>query len=280
MIVVRQDSSHIELMQRAERPVVYLDLWALMSIAEEQAERLAGALHSRQGTLALSGVHIMECARVSSDETLRAVERLLRLVCPRLCFLESKPGRVVRGENRAVLDGTPQLAQYDDAFLNVFVLRGKTGREFRRLDPDGLLFEFREPAVRDLMLDARRRLCAYMEENLELDRAEAREKRKGRLKSEGDKGRAVRPALTQSLFRELINLILRDRRTVMTENDWFDLWHSVVPVSYCDLVVLDRAWQVRVAEACRRLRASGVTTPAARVFSARTIDAFWEAIEA
>lgn len=34
-----------------------------------------------------------------------------------------------------------------------------------------------------------------------------------------------------------------------------------------------------VAEACRRLRSSGLAMPAARVFSARSIESFWEAIE-
>lgn len=279
MISVQIDARNVSMQQRATPPVVYLDQWALRDIAKGSHQRFTEVLLRRGGTLALSALHLMESAKISSRPTREGIERLLASVCPHLCFIQPKAGRVVDQED-ALLTGRSFVGpQFDDAFLEVFVLRGRTGRDYRGLNPAGLLSELREvgPLGEQVGLIVQK-LHATFDEDLT-------HRRERYARDAGARHRVRRPPKgppmpfpTRFLFEELLNSLVRDRMT-MAPNDWMDFFHSVVPVSYCNFVLLDRRWHAKVTEACRRLRRSGLITRAAQVFSPRTMGEFWVAFD-
>jgi hypothetical protein len=279
MISVQIDARNVSMQQRAIPPVVYLDQWALRKIAEESHQRFTEVLVRRGGTLALSVLHLIESAKMSRRPTREGIERLLASVCPHLCFIQPKAGRVIDQEN-ALLTGRSFVApQFDDAFLEIFVLRGRTGRDYRGLNPTGLLSELREGGPLDEQIGPIvEKLHATFDEDLT-------RRRERYARDAGARHRVLRPPKgpprpfpTRFLFEELLDSLVRHRMT-MEPNDWMDFWHSVVPVSYCDFVLLDRRWHAKVTEACRRLRRSGLITRAAQVFSPRTMGEFWAAFD-
>ena len=72
-----------------------------------------------------------------------------------------------------------------------------------------------------------------------------------------------------------------DTNAPFTANDAVDLMHAADAVDYCDLVLLDKAWERRVNGLRKRIAEEGVDMPIARCFSKSNngIEAFLDAIE-
>ncbi len=60
---------------------------------------------------------------------------------------------------------------------------------------------------------------------------------------------------------------MRDGRSTIGRNDALDFFHTVVPVAYCDIVLLDGRWRDQVDRLRRRLERAGVGFPVANVMS-------------
>jgi hypothetical protein len=74
---------------------------------------------------------------------------------------------------------------------------------------------------------------------------------------------------TRVILTELVATMLTNSEMRLTRNHGIDLRHAVVPVSYCDLVLLDKHWTAQVEKVRARLREGGLDVPIARVFSER-----------
>ena len=89
-------------------------------------------------------------------------------------------------------------------------------------------------------------------------------------------------AFTQTgacLQRELLRTFLVDSGKKVERSDVIDVGHAVVPVAYCDYVLLDSHWRTQVEIAKRRIAAAGMTFPMAKVFSAPGIEDFLRELE-
>jgi len=98
-----------------ESPSVYLDHWALRTIASrgELAERLASALGRASGTLCISVWNILEFSKVSCVATIRQAEAVLEACFPRLFFVECDPRIVIEREND-LLAGAGSMSPHAD----------------------------------------------------------------------------------------------------------------------------------------------------------------------
>jgi hypothetical protein len=87
---------------------------------------------------------------------------------------------------------------------------------------------------------------------------------------------------TRFVLRELVRSFLIDQRLTLTRNHAIDLLHAIVPVAYCDFVLLDKHWEAQIDRMRGRLEAAGVAVPTARVFSGKAgqIEAFLRALGA
>ena len=63
--------------------------------------------------------------------------------------------------------------------------------------------------------------------------------------------------------------LLIDTKTKLTRNYVTDLFHAVVPVAYCDFVLLDSYWKTKVGQVYKSLNEAGLSMPIARVFSGK-----------
>src|SRR5262249_22226799 len=74
---------------------------------------------------------------------------------------------------------------------------------------------------------------------------------------------------TRFLLYEFLRALLIDTKTKLTRNYVTDLFHAVVPVAYCDFVLLDSHWKTKVEQVYKRLNKVGLSIPSARVFSGK-----------
>ena len=74
---------------------------------------------------------------------------------------------------------------------------------------------------------------------------------------------------TRFLLYEFLRALLIDTKTKITRNYVIDLFHAVVPVAYCDFVLLDRHWKTKVEQVYKSISKVGLSIPIARVFSGK-----------
>ena len=60
---------------------------------------------------------------------------------------------------------------------------------------------------------------------------------------------------------------MENRKLKITRKHAIDLLHAVVPVAYCDFVLLDKNWRTQVEHARTRFNKAGLSVPIARIFS-------------
>lgn len=78
---------------------------------------------------------------------------------------------------------------------------------------------------------------------------------------------------TRELFQLAFDFVLQNQSMTMSSNEWHDFFHLVVPVAYCDIVLLDKRWATFVAQ-------TKFSYPdIAFVFDHRTIDDFYYKLE-
>jgi hypothetical protein len=82
MISIRIVGAQIVLDQRSTNPLVYLDHAPLMEVAEHHRDEFVTVLRRRNGTLALTWLHLLEFSKVVSDATTSEAEWLLLPLCP------------------------------------------------------------------------------------------------------------------------------------------------------------------------------------------------------
>ena len=258
------DAGNLAIQQQMHSPAVYLDHWAMRRISEDSAleTRFVEVLTRKAGTLVISWLNLFEFTKMRDPKTVRAAEKLLEDVIPQLFFIESNPFKVMENEAHLsagyVGSGAPQA--------DTDLLRGLTF-----LRPAGLkaftaegLITFLHEADIGKMIDE---LSSTVVERIEAMRVEMdssvsvenliRHRPQNRTFVNG----------TAQILQELLRRFLYDRRINVTINDGIDLLHTVVPVSYCDFVLLDRHWAKEVNRMRQQFQRDHLKLPLAHVFS-------------
>jgi hypothetical protein len=256
-------NGNINVVHNDESPSVYLDHWAWRRIAGNQdwASRFVAALKARHGTLTLSWVNLVEYSKVTSDEQAHQAESLLEACMPRAFFIDPQPFEVIRREDEILAGGPRRPPHGDEAITREFVVMGREDVNplsapnlFKMVRSEGMVSSFERLAETIAgRLEAIRK-------DFDVDaafRAAVRRLPSGPRLSQG----------TRFVVPELIGTILRDSGMKITRNHAIDFLHAAVPVSYCDLVLLDRHWTAQVEKVRARLTSAGIDVPVARVFS-------------
>lgn len=264
--------------QTFRRPVVYLDHWAIRMIADDAilANRYATALKRVGGTWAVSWFNFCEFIGMTDEEQAANFEALLELVFPHIFFIESVAFNVIDRE-RERLQGIGHGAPYGDVDMLQF-FAGATGN---------LPSLFKATGVVTTIVRRRDELAGGFEamKKASVVRVQAmRDELKvddnlAKLVSGSHKVAETQPAW---LFtRELIGTVMMQPQSKFDTHDAMDLFHTVVPVAYCDIVLLDNSWRHRVEMVRQRLFKHGITLKPAEVFSKRdgSIEPFFVRLE-
>lgn len=251
MIEITMSGDQLTVRHYATRPIVYLDHWALMDIADQFADRFVSALLAREGTLALSWVNFVEIS-ATSGVTSDNLTALLRRVFPHVIFLDTEAVSVISKENEFINQTRRGAPFLHGVWLDVF-LGWKRTRSLNPLDPDEFLEAFKSPQLRGSLKETVERGKAEMAEMLTAARDKMRrdaEARK-RIASPLPMGDPRVPP-TRFVFEQALKYLLRGNQNLDNENHLQDLFHMVVPISYCRYVVLDKNWR----EASRQIQSA------------------------
>ena len=182
---------------------------------------------------------------------------------PNIAFLESAPFVVIDRED-ALLSGISQMPPHlDIEFAKGLVERSISLRE-PKLSMRGVLEFTRSPKLRE----KRNRFVKFMYERTEELRNKLKSDTKFAAMVKGYVDRNIVQCGTRQLTKDILKILILDHGTKMTENNVFDLLHTVVPAAYCDFVLLDSQWASKVEQAKERLQKAGVVGfPIAKVYS-------------
>lgn len=257
------DSGSLRIEQMTVTPAVYLDHWALRKISEDPSltKRVTEALNRCRGTLMLSWLNLIEFTKVEDPQHAISAEAFVDALLPNVFFLEINPFAVIEREN-ALLAGGPLAQPHGDLeFLKFFAERNPrsvkpfTSRNlFTAMDSNTLVASFE--ALADTIVDRTEALRDTMSVDAEFERRVRRP----------PKGPEIQRG-TRYILRELARPFLVDRGIRISRNNAIDLVHAVVPVAYCDIVLLDKHWREQVNRMRVRFDDAKMSIPIAKIYS-------------
>lgn len=257
------DAGDLQVTQVITSPAVYLDHWALRLISEDAgfSAAITGALEARRGTLALSWVNLAEFLRVTAPDQTGRAEELVQANLARLFLIEVDPFVVISREDK-LLAGAPPQPPHADADLLRLLAKINPG-SVAPFSARGLFHGLIDPEV-DQWPTALADMFIRSVQQLRLDNT-----------SDPTFARAVRadpkgpplPVGTRFILHELIRPLVVDQRKQTTQNDAMDFFHTIVPVAYCDYVLLDKHWAAQVDQARSHFKRVGMSVPMAAIFS-------------
>lgn len=258
-------------------PAIYFDHWALRDISEDSTlrQRFTNALVGRGGTLMLSWLNLVEFTKVTDATQARAAEALVEDLLPNVFFFEVNPFTVIKAEDALLAGSDPFPPHADTQFLSAFIaLRPDSPRP---LTAKNLFTIPQESGLHPRMDDLADTVVEHVEALRTAFLSDPEfESRVRKL----PQGQPIQHG-TRYVLRELVRPVLLDQALQFDRNHAIDLVHSVVPLAYCDIVLLDKHWKAQAEKVRERVAAANMTFPVAKVFSGKTdeISKFFELLE-
>jgi hypothetical protein len=268
MINLHADAENIQLLIRDTSPSVYLDHWALLDISQDEtlATRLSRVLEKLHGTLVVSWLNLGEYSKITVEEQSRKAEALLQQNLPRLFCIEVEPFRVISIENRMLAGGPLEPPHADVELAKMFLYLWPEPQTFL----SGLTaHNFFTYAGSNELVQRLNSLADSLIGRIELMRKEVRTDESFNATVRALPSGPNIQRGTRYILLELLRTMLITDQMVITRNHAIDLLHAVVPVAYCDFVLLDSHWETQVTQMRNRITATGLSFPIANVFSKR-----------
>lgn len=263
---------------RCSYPTVYLDHWAWLefSCSPTSAQRFVNVLKRRNGTVALSWLNLVEFCRMKDKRHGPEADSLLDSILPNVFFLDPDFGKVISREDTLMAGGGP-IAPHADVGLFEHFIRTNVS------SPNSLSLLTSHELYRMAQATGLQQRCDALADATAKQIAEVRQKFANDKKFQAAVNR-LPPAIqiqhgTRIIWRELERSLLVNPAKKINKSDFFDFGHAVVPVAYCDYVLLDSHWRTQVEIARTRIAAAGLTFPMAQVFSAQGIERFLRELE-
>ena len=262
----------IQINQKMMPPSVYLDHWAMMTIAETPAiaTKFKEVLLRRQGTLMISWMNLLEFSEITIKHQVDRVEDLLESISPNLGFIDVIPKNVIERENKYLQGQRPVAPHIDSKLLYLF---GTIKRfSLDPLNPRGLFSNLNDLKIKAMNRDF------HLQFSSEIKRLRGQAENDSKYNSQIRKipqGKDIHAA-TRYIARDILNSLVRDKGSHLpSSNDWRDFYHTVVPIAYCNYVLLDKYWSHKAKETIARLCRSGFSAEMAEVFSSKDMNEFW-----
>lgn len=245
-------------------PCVYLDHWALRNLSQDTAssDRFTKGLKDRGGTLSLSWLNLVEFTGVTDNRQIDMADRLVEQIAPNIVFIALDPWLVISNEDAAIKKNLRHGDWLDKLIFEAFVNMPRDG-----LSPISTRGLFRQYTPGTRLTE---NLAATFLEKIQKAREQySTDKNAQRMVNKPPKGSHIYPA-TRFLIPELLRVLIKNPAQKLTINDASDFLHSVVPLAYCNYVLLDAHWATQAKAAADRLRKVGHVEKIALTFSGPT----------
>ena len=279
MIRFGTKSGGLTVVQELISPSVYLDHWAFREIADSKAltKRFSEALLFRDGTLVLSWLNIVEFCKVTIENQRHNASSFLDKIGPNVFWINPDFFTVVKYESGRSGNCHCPLPDMEIATVHLKALRNKSQSQSTTGLSAGFDVVFNSTSIKQQFDN----LGSFISSQFDWMRGDPNINKSLRKPLQPLKLDQPDLHATRLIARELIGPLVKQRNLKISHNDAIDLTHTVVPVSYCDYVLLDNAWTTRVNQMRARFTKAGVCIPMAKVFSKKNdgLESFFKELE-
>lgn len=261
-ITFERDGDDVLWRQTFERPAVYLDIFAIRHIAKslELTQRFAEAIKSSQGTWMFTPITVSEFARFSDGTHSTEADALLRAVLPNIHLALPEAGDGW-GEGNFEDDADRPVPAADEPNMDFFARKfAQTGDAVEALQGVFSMLHEHRGQMSEVLNEVADRFIQCVETIRTNDTYRTNAK-------------ASRPDGVRSRVKIISGALMRDWildvNSTIDKNDALDFSHAVNAVNYCDLVMLDGAWERKVNALRKSIDDSKISMTVARCYSLR-----------
>jgi hypothetical protein len=263
----------IEIRQIASRPTAYLDNWALNLLSADRAlgDRFTDLLNELGGTLTISIINILEIVGRSDEKRVSDILRFVDSVDG--VSIDIDPSRVVKREEKFRHIEKSVFQRSPCADLLLLRTLADVHNPLKPFKISEVILELQKE-----MKDDRYVIQEDFERELFPRITKARNDRtvlsrvKNRFKNKSERIKTEFPH-TEHLLSRCVDFIVINESMKMPDKEWRDVFHVLVPVAYCDFVLIDSRWIAFV-------RSTGLRNPEiAKVYSQNELEKFLNDLE-
>lgn len=251
-------------------PQVYFDTWAFDHFSEDADARIAfvESLNTLNGTLRISNTNIAELQKRDDKNQLAAIYELIDSVDSGL--INTYHNDVVKVEDHMIRDRIVGNASSDTETVRMFLMSQNYPENWKMSE---LIRPIGKSVAKSIETDwdnFSKKMHNYLQEKRKNRQFKDSVNRHGKaIKEKG----THRGTATQEITDLAYNFILQNEHMSMPGKEWLDLMHTVVPVAYCDHVLIDKRWVSFV-------RQCGFSHPdIANVYSKKELDQFLDSLK-
>jgi hypothetical protein len=265
----------ISIEQVTSRPSIYLDQWMWCLLSEDAAlrNRFIKTADEANATIMYSNATLIELALIEDNKQIDAIHEVMDSLD--YGFSDSNPSSVIKKEEKLKIPGGGAFKGNNpccdlELIKNYFLNRMDPLKPFQlsailpKLKADVESGKFREMGQR--FEDLTPIVFKARNEPVALSRAKKRHSRKELFREQ--------KPYTKDIYRLALDFVVVNETMKMPSREWFDFFHTVVPVAYLDFVMLDKRW-------CHFVRTVFPLSPPdiANVFLEREMDEFLSEIK-
>jgi hypothetical protein len=253
------------------RPMVYLDHWALneLALCDAYRQRFTGILNNRGGMLRISAYSIRELANQRDKNQIDAILSFLDEVDTG--FINIHPTQVIERENQ-ILAGNHTVGNpsADLDIIDIYLTAMNNPPTWSISEIAKTCLDNTDESSfcsEDFLTKVTSTTGKARQDKITTDRMK---KHFTKLRSVGQQYCAA----TRELLEMVIAFVINNQSMKMKDlSEWNDIFHLIVPVAYCDIVLLDKRWNAFVKQ-------TGLTAPGiAYVYDKRAFEDFFTTLE-
>jgi hypothetical protein len=269
MTLQNLSDGNVRVTQKIQRPLVYLDHWAIRLFSENLPlqDRFVTALHQAGGTLIFSTANLFEYVAMTDINQAVEAEKLLFRILPSLYVVDVAFDMEGFGSNDSTILSQAPIKNWllDDLAQRAIIAGGHWN-----------MHRFVQDAIkqRDKLLPVFNDMKVSVAEAV-MSLTKDANKTKFAKNFVPKAGMTLRDAL----FHEFLREPHVNPSYIFDGNDAMDIIHAVPAALVCDFVLLDARWCHRLKSATVRIKKAGIKGKIGRSFEMKSIANFLSILE-
>lgn len=237
-ISIKSGESNFQINQISPRPWIHLDHWALrhFSSTSQEKKRFLDLLERKGGTLCISWIAVFEIINHDKGKSLSDIIDFYRDLGNKFSFLQCNPMKVMNDEKNWKLGNTNPGLDMETAvsyFRNIF------GNELRQISFSQVI----ETIINNQ--EAHKKMKEKLKEHKDTGLQEFSKHRNRYIKDPSKIAPKIKLEthldVTSYIYYETLKQYVKGNSKI-EPNDIPDIFYTIVPVSYCDFVMIDSKW--------------------------------------
>jgi len=259
----------VKIDQIAYPPTVYLDTWALFDFIEDDrlANKFIKILNNLGGTLMLSIMSVLESVGLKNQKQFQCLCDLIdSLGIDKVALLDFNFMRVITKE-KIYKKISPAI---DLGLLDSFI---KIHKPENLLKVSEIFLAYRQDLENGKVLNEKWEEDLFPIVKRARNNTNSLSNAKKRFRRRKEKANTCKFPCTEFLMETCFDYIAINENMKMPDKEWRDIFHTIVPVAYCDFVLVDKKW-------LNFIKSTGLNPPQiSKVYAQRNLSEFLKDLE-